>query len=217
MERKLRVIKAYEQEYLYVIVNENEITFNGNLCDCKYNGLSLSHAEIGDYSFGQYDFDKDLKQAIKEAFSIDMPLDGLVIDKGSLDIHTYDADEEEELSRLIETKGDEIIAFADKWAAKHEDLVKGDYIEYWDGSNTDTIVLRSDIEDYSTIRDYELLDEDDEETIKVLQEFAAKELIDEDFYGKRYRSQSYDFCSSNGETWGLYMVEKIKEEEEDEE
>lgn len=215
MERKLRVIKAYEQEFLYVIVNEREITFNGNLYDCKYNGLSLSHAEIGDYSFGQNDFDKDLKQAIKEAFNIDMSLDGLVIDEDSLDIHTYDAAEEEELSRLIDTKGKEIRDFADEWAEKHQDLVKGDYIAYWDGSNWDTIVLRSDVEDYSTRRDYELLDEDDEEAIKVLQEFAAKELIDEDFYGKKYRSQSYDFCSSNGETWGLYIVSHISDEEEE--
>lgn len=208
-EKKLRVVKAHEKEYDYVIVNNKEITFNGNLYDCKYNGLSLSHAEIGDYSFGQYDFDADLKKAIKEALNIDLSLDGLVIDKGSLDIHTYDTEEEEELSRLIDTKGKEIIAFADEWAEKHEDLVKGDYIEYWDGSNTDTIVLNSDIDDYSTRRDYELLDEDDEEAIKVLQEFEAKELVEEDFYEKRYRSKSYDFCLSKGETWGLYTVGKI--------
>lgn len=205
----LRVIKAYEQEYLYVIVRESEITFNGNLCDCLYNGLSLSHAEIGDYSFGQCNFDPDLKQAIKEALNIDLSLDGLVIDECSLDIHTYDADEEEELSRLIAEKGKEITAFADQWAEKHQDLVKGDYIEYWDGSNWDTIVLRSDIEDYSTRRDYELLDEDDEEAIKVLQEFAAKELIDEDFYGETYQSKEYEFYMSKGESWGLYTVTKI--------
>lgn len=211
MERKLRVIKAYEQEFLYVIVREDEITFNGNLCDCKYNGLSLSHAEIGDYSYGQSNFDADIKQAIKEAFNLDLSLDGLVIDECSLDIHTYDADEEEELSKLIETKGAEITAFADEWAAKHQDLVKGDYIEYWDGSNWDTIVLRSDVEDYSTRRDYELLDEDDEEAIKVLQEFAAKELIDEDFYGKIYRSQEYEFYLSKGESWGICTATEITE------
>lgn len=209
MERKLRVIKAYEQEYLYVIVNENEITFNGNLCDCKYNGLSLSHAEIGDYSFGQYDFDKDLKEAIKEAFNIDLSLDGLVIDECSLDIHTYDADEEEELSKLIETKGDEIIAFADQWAEKHQDLVKGDYIEYWDGSNTDTIVLSSDIEDYSTRREYELLDEDDEEAIKVLEEYAASKFVEEDFYSETYQSKEYEFYMSKGESWGICTATKI--------
>lgn len=209
MERKLRVVKAYEQEFLYVIVNENEITFNGNLCDCKYNGLSLSHAEIGDYSFGQYDFDKDLKQAIKEALNIDLSLDGLVIDEDSLDIHTYDAEEEEELSKLIETKGDEIIAFADKWAKKHEDLVKGDYIEYWDGSNTDTIVLSSDVEDYSTRRDYELLDEDDEEARKVLEEYAASKFVEEDFYGETYQSKEYEFYMSKGESWGICTATKI--------
>lgn len=213
---KLRVVKAYEQEYLYVVVNENEITFNSNLYDCKYNGLSLSHAEIGDYSFGQCNFDQDLKQAIKETLNIDLSLDGLVIDKGSLDIHTYDAEEEEELSKLIEEKGAKIIAFADEWAKKHKDLVKGDYIEYWDGSNTDTIVLNSDIEDYSTRRDYELLDEDDEEAITVLKECEAKELIEEDFYEKRYRSKNYDFCLCKGDTWGLYTVEKIKRDECDE-
>lgn len=216
MERKLRVVKAYEQEYLYVIVGEDEITFNGNLYDCKYNGLSLSHAEIGDYSFGQYDFDKDLKQAIKEAFNLDMSLDGLVIDECSIDIHTYDADEEEELSRLIAEKGKEITAFANDWAAKHQDLVKGDYIEYWDGSNTDTIVLSSDIEDYSTRRDYELLDEDDEEARKVLEEYAASKFVKEDFYGITYRSQKYEFYMSKGESWGLYIVSHISDEEEEE-
>lgn len=205
----LRVVKAYEKEYDYVIVNNKEITYNSNLCDCQYNGLSLSHEEIGDYSFGQYDFDKDLKQAIKEAFNLDLSLDGLVIDEDSIDIHTYDADEEEELSKLIETKGAEITAFANDWAAKHQDLVRGDYIAYWDGSNWDTIVLRSDVEDYSTRRDCELLDEDDEEAIKVLQEFAAKELIDEDFYGKRYRSQEYEFYMSKGESWGICTATKI--------
>ena len=209
MERKLRVVKAYEQEYLYVIVRESEITFNGNLCDCKYNGLSLSHAEIGDYSFGQNDFDKDLKQAIKEAFNLDLSLDGLVIDKGSLDIHTYDAEEEEELSRLIAEKGDEIIAFANDWAEKHQDLVKGDYIEYWDGSNTDTIVLRSDVEDYSTRRDYELLDEDDEEAIKVLEEYAASKFVKEDFYGETYQSKEYEFYLSKGESWGICTATEI--------
>lgn len=208
MERKLRVVKAYEQEYLYVIVNEKEITFNGNLCECKYNGLSLSHAEIGDYSFGQCNFDEDLKQAIKEALNIDLSLDGLVVNKNNLDIHTYDAEEEEELSRLIKEKRAEIIAFANDWAEKHEDLVKGDYIEYWDGSNTDTIVLNSDIEDYSTRRDYELLDEDDEEAIKVLKECEEKELLDEDCYETRYRGKNYDFCLCKGDTWGLYTVKK---------
>ena len=212
-EKKLRVIKAYEQEYLYVIVGEREITFNGNLCDCFYNGLKLNHDEIGDYSFGQYDFDKELKQAIKEAFNLDMSLDGLVIDEDSIDIHTYDPDEEEELSELLDEKEDEIRKFADEWAAKHQDLVKGDYIEYWDGSNWDTIVLRSDVEDYSTSRDYELLDEDDEEAIKVLEEYAASKFVEEDFYGITYRSQKYEFYMSKGESWGLYTVEKIKEEE----
>lgn len=205
----LRVVKAYEQDYDYVVVNEREITFNGNLCDCQYNGLSLSHEEIGDYSFGQYNFDKDLKQAIKEAFNIDLSLDGLIIDADSLDIHTYDVEEEEELSRLIDTKGKEIIAFANDWAEKHEDLVKGDYIEYWDGSNTDTIVLWSDIDECDTQREYELLDEDDEEAIKVLEEYAASKFVEEDFYGITYRSQEYEFYMSKGESWEICTATKI--------
>ena len=52
----LRVVKAHEQDY-YVLVNNKEITYNGELCDCLYNGFGLSHAEVGDYSWGEYEFD----------------------------------------------------------------------------------------------------------------------------------------------------------------
>lgn len=208
-EKKLRVVKAYEKEYDYVIVNNKEITFNGNLCDCKYNGLSLSHADIGDYSWGEFEFDCDLKDAIKKHFEIECNLEGLCITEDEIYIHTYDADEEEELIELLEEKEDEIRKFADEWAEKNESLVKGNYIEYWNGSNHDTIVLWSDIDECDTQREYELLDEDDEEAIKVLAAYSSSKFVEEDFYGKTYRSQKYEFYMSKGESWGICTATKI--------
>ena len=198
-ERKLRVVKAQEQDYNYVIVYDSEITYNGDLCDCKYNGFGLSHADIGDYSWGEFDFDCDLKDAIKKHFGIECNIDGLCITEDEI----YDADEEEELTELLEEKEDEIREFADEWAEKHESLVKGNYIEYYNGSNYDTIVLWSDIDEYDTEREYELLDEDNEEAIQVLEEYAASKFVEEDFYGKTYRSQKYEFYISKGESWGI--------------
>ena len=202
-ERKLRVVKAQEQDYNYVIVSDSEITYNGDLCDCKYNGFGLSHADIGDYSWGEFEFNCDLKDAIKKHFVIECNLEGLCITEDDIYIHTYDADEEEELTELLEEKEDEIREFADEWAEKNESLVKGNYIEYYDGSNYDTIVLWSDIDDFDTRREYELLDEDDEEAIQVLEEYAASKFAEEDFYGKTYRSQKYEFYISKGESWGI--------------
>ena len=198
-EKKLRIIKTYEQDYNYVIVYDSEITYNGDLYDCQYNGFGLSHAEIGDYSWGEFDFDCDLKDAIKKHFKIGCNLEGLCITEDDI---TYDADEEE-LIDLLEEKEDKIREFADEWAEKHESLVKGNYIEYYDGSNYDTIVLWSDIDDCDTEREYELLDEDDEEAIQVLEEYAASKFAEEDFYGKTYRSQKYEFYISKGESWGI--------------
>ena len=146
MERTdLRVVKAYEQDYDYVIVNNKEITYNGELYGCLSD--CLSHADIGDYSWGEFEFDCDLKDAIKKHFDLDINREGLVITEDEIYIHTYDADEEEELTELLEEKEDEIRKFADEWAAKNESLVKGNYIEYWNGSNHDTIVLWSDIDE----------------------------------------------------------------------
>ena len=202
-EKKLRVVKAYDQDFEYVIVSDDEITYNGDLCDCQYNGFSLSHADIGDYSWGEFEFNCDLKDAIKKHFGIEGNIDGLCITEDKIAIHTYDADEEEELSELLEEKEDEIREFADEWAEKHESLVKGNYIEYYNGSNYDTIVLCSDIDEYDTRREYELLDEDNEEAIQVLEEYAASKFAEEDFYGITYRSQKYEFYISKGESWGI--------------
>ena len=204
---ELRVVKAYEQEYDYVIINNKEITYNGELYGCLHN--NLSHADIGDYSWGEFEFDCDLKDAIKEHFDLDINLEGLVITEDEIYIHTYDADEEEELVELLEEKEDEIRKFADEWAAKNESLVKGNYIEYWNGSNNDTIVLWSDIDECDTQREYELLDEDDEEAIKVLEEYAASKFVEEDFYGITYRSQEYEFYISKGVSWGSCTATKI--------
>ena len=209
-EKKLRVLKAQEQDFDYVIVYDSEITYNGDLCDCQYNGFSLSHADIGDYSWGEFDFNRDLKDAIKKHFGIEGNLEGLCITEDDINIHTYDADEEEELTELLEEKEDEIREFANKWAEKNESLVKGNYIEYYNGSNYDTIVLWSDIDEYDTEREYELLDEDNEEAIQVLEEYAASKFIEEDFYGKTYRSQTYEFYMSKGETWGICAATKIR-------
>ena len=121
----------------------------------------------------------------------------------------HDADEEEELIELLEEKEDEIRKFADEWAAKNESLVKGNYIEYWNGSNHDTIVLWSDIDECDTQREYELLDEDDEDAKKVLEEYAASKFVEEDFYGETYRSQEYEFYVSKGESWGICTATKI--------
>ena len=188
-EKKLRVVKAQDQDFEYVIVSDSEITYNGDLCDCQYNGFSLSHADIGDYSWGEFDFNCDLKDAIKKHFGIEGNIDGLCITEDKIAIHTYYADEEEELTELLEEKEDEIREFANKWAEKNESLVKGNYIEYYYGSNYDTIVLWSDIDDFDTRREYELLDEDNEEAIQVLEEYAASKFTEEDFYGITYRSQ----------------------------
>ena len=196
-EKQLRVVKAQEQDYNYVIVYDDEITYNGDLCDCKYNGFGLSHADIGDYSWGEFDFDCDLKDAIKKHFKIEGNIDGLCITED--DIYA----DEEELSELLEEKEDEIREFADEWAEKHESLVKGNYIEYYDGSNYDTIVLWSDIDDFDTRREYELLDEDDEEAMQVLEEYAASKFVEEDFYGITYMSPKYEFYISKGESWGI--------------
>ena len=203
-ERKLRVVKAQDQDYNYVIVYDSEITYNGDLYDCQYNGFGLSHAEIGDYSWGEFQFDCDLKDAIKKHFGIEgCSLEGLCITEDEINIHTYDADEEEELTELLEEKEDEIREFSNKWAEKHESLVKGNYIEYYDGSNYDTIVLWSDIDDCDTEREYELLDEDNEEAMQVLAAYSSSKFIEEDFYGKTYRSQKYEFYISKGESWGI--------------
>ena len=70
-EKKLRVVKAYEQDYNYVIVSDDEITYNSPLYDCQYNGFNLSHADIGDYSWGEFEFNFDLKDAIKKHFGIE--------------------------------------------------------------------------------------------------------------------------------------------------
>ena len=209
-ERKLRVVKANNQDYNYVIVSESEITYNGELYDCQYNGFSLSHAEIGDYSWGEFEFDCDLKDAIKKHFGIECNLIGLVITEDEIYINTYDADDEYELTKLLEENEDEIREFADEWAEKHESLVKGNYIEYWNGSNHDTIVLWSDIDECDTQREYELLDEDNEEAIQILEEYESSKFVEEDFYGKTYRSQKYKFYMSKGESWGLYTVTEIK-------
>lgn len=208
-ERKLRVVKAQDQDFDYVIVADDEITYNSPLYDCQYNGFSLSHAEIGDYSWGEFDFDCDLKDAIKKHFKLGCNLDGLCITEDEINIHTYDADEEEELTELLEEKEDEIREFSNKWAEKNESLVKGNYIEYYDGSNYDTIVLSSDIDDCDTRREYELLDEDNEEAIQVLEEYAASKFAEEDFYGITYRSQKYEFYISKGESWGICTATKI--------
>ena len=209
-EKKLRVIKAQDQDYNYVIVYDSEITYNGDLYDCQYNGFGLSHAEIGDYSWGEFQFDCDLKDAIKKHFKIEGNLDGLCINEDEINIHTYDADEEEELTKLLEEKEDKIREFADEWAEKHESLVKGNYIEYYNGSNYDTIVLSSDIDEYDTEREYELLDEDNEEAMQVLAAYSSSKFIEEDFYGKTYRSQTYEFYMSKGETWGICAATKIR-------
>lgn len=209
-ERKLRVVKAQEQDYNYVIVSDDEITYNSPLYDCQYNGFGLSHADIGDYSWGEFQFDCDLKVAIKKHFKIEGNIDGLCITEDDIYIHTYDADEEEELSELLEEKEDEIREFADEWAEKHESLVKGNYIEYYNGSNYDTIVLWSDIDEYDTRREYELIDEDNEEAIQVLEEYAASKFVEEDFYGITYRSQKYEFYISKGESWGMCTATKIR-------
>ena len=208
-EKKLRVVKAQDQDYNYVIVSDDEITYNSPLYDCQYNGFGLSHADIGDYSWGEFDFNRDLKDAIKKHFKIEGCIDGLCITEDNIDIHTYDADEEEELSELLEEKEDKIREFADEWAEKNESLVKGNYIEYYNGSNYDTIVLWSDIDEYDTEREYELLDEDNEEAIQVLEEYAASKFIEEDFYGITYRSQKYEFYISKGESWGICTATKI--------
>ena len=209
-EKKLRVLKTQEQDFDYVIVYDSEITYNGDLCDCQYNGFSLSHADIGDYSWGEFDFNRDLKDAIKKHFGIEGNLEGLCITEDEINIHTYDADEEEELSELLEEKEDKIREFANKWAEKNESLVKGNYIEYYNGSNYDTIVLWSDIDDCDTRREYELLDEDNEEAMQVLEEYAASKFAEEDFYGITYRSQTYEFYMSKGETWGICAATKIR-------
>ena len=78
-EKKLRVVKAYEQDYNYVIVSDDEITYNSPLYDCQYNGFNLSHADIGDYSWGEFEFNCDLKDAIKKHFGIECNLEGLCI------------------------------------------------------------------------------------------------------------------------------------------
>ena len=44
----LRVVKAHEQEYDYVIVNNKEITYNSNLYDCLSD--CLSHAELARFT-----------------------------------------------------------------------------------------------------------------------------------------------------------------------
>ena len=204
-ERKLRVVKAQDQDFDYVIVSDSEITYNGDLCDCQYNGFGLSHADIGDYSWGEFEFNRDLKDAIKKHFKIEGCIDGLCITEDDI---TYDADEEE-LIELLEEKEDEIREFADEWAEKHESLVKGNYIEYYDGSNYDTIVLWSDIDDFDTRREYELLDEDNEEAMQVLAAYSSSKFIEEDFYGKTYRSQKYEFYISKGESWGICTATKI--------
>lgn len=209
-ERKLRVVKAQEQDFDYVIVADDEITYNSPLYDCQYNGFGLSHADIGDYSWGEFQFDCDLKDAIKKHFKIEGNIDGLCITEDEINIHTYDADEEEELTKLLEEKEDKIREFADEWAEKHESLVKGNYIEYYNGSNYDTIVLWSDIDEYDTRREYELLDEDNDEAMQVLEEYAESKFIEEDFYGKTYRSQTYEFYMSKGESWGIFTATKIR-------
>lgn len=209
-EKKLRVLKAQDQDFDYVIVADDEITYNGDLYDCQYNGFGLSHAEIGDYSWGEFQFDCDLKVAIKKHFGIEGNIDGLCITEDEINIHTYDADEEEELSELLKEKENEIREFANKWAEKNESLVKGNYIEYYNGSNYDTIVLWSDIDEYDTEREYELLDEDNEEAMQVLEEYSSSKFIEEDFYGKTYRSQTYEFYMSKGETWGICAATKIR-------
>ena len=110
---------------------------------------------------------------------------------------------------LLEEKEDEIRKFADEWAAKNESLVKGNYIEYWNGSNNDTIVLWSDIDECDTQREYELLDEDDEEAKQVLEEYAASKFVEEDFYGETYQSKEYEFYMTKGESWGICTATKI--------
>ena len=209
-EKKLRVLKAQEQDFDYVIVADDEITYNSPLYDCQYNGFNLSHADIGDYSWGEFDFNRDLKDAIKKHFGIECNIDGLCITEDEINIHTYDADEEEELLELLEEKEDKIREFADEWAEKHESLVKGNYIEYYDGSNYDTIVLWSDIDDFDTRREYELLDEDNEEAMQVLAAYSSSKFIEEDFYGKTYRSQKYEFYISKGESWGICTAKITK-------
>ena len=210
-EKKLRVLKAQEQDFDYVIVYDSEITYNGDLCDCQYNGFSLSHADIGDYSWGEFQFDCDLKDAIKKHFKIEgCSLEGLCITEDEININTYDADEEEELSELLEEKENEIREFSNKWAEKNESLVKGNYIEYYNGSNYDTIVLWSDIDEYDTEREYELLDEDNEEAMQVLAAYSSSKFVEEDFYGITYRSPKYEFYISKGESWGICTAKITK-------
>ena len=68
----------------------------------------------------------------------------------------------------------------------------------------------SDIDECDTQREYELLDEDNEEAIKVLEEYESSKFVEEDFYGETCRSQKYEFYMSKGESWGLYTVTEIK-------
>ena len=46
--------------------------------------------------------------------------------------------------------------------------------------------------------------------MNLLEEYAASKFIEEDFYGKTYRSQKYEFYISKGESWGIFTATKIR-------
>ncbi len=212
--RVLRVNKTYYDDYDFVIVAENSITFGGNLSD----SLGLSHEDVGDYTFGDEDFDRELKSAIKDYFNISASanLRGLNITDNDIEIIPWffdDDDDDLDDNNVLEFLQENELAireFADNYAKENEILVTGDYIEYWNGQNNITIELSTSIDNGWEDYEYQLLDEDDKDAVKILKEYKNADFIEENLYGITYKSEHYEFYIKKRDTFEIANVTKLR-------
>lgn len=157
------------------------------------NGFPITHEDAGDYCFANSmsDCENDCINAMKEAFP---SVDGEIsIDfSGAVEV---DGEENEELTK-----------WARDWELANAHYTQCVYINVWDGSNRNTLIIRCDISDAA---EWEVVS--DEEAKPILEALAKYDLHIENGAEKFEDIDGYEISHSNwaGDFW-IARVNEIR-------
>lgn len=195
------------QDVDFIVATKNEVV-NGFLHDTYNNyGVALDEYEASDFCLAntECNMDSDIKLAIMQSEDFRPFLNKVMIaEKGELFDPASDEDFEKWFDSAIKVNSDGTVevnsvknvvlsAYAEKYNEVHAVYTEAKYVNYWDGSNHQTLLISADSLDFDA---FDILAEDDEEFAPLMQALAKFDTRVNSGTGKTETIGDYEFSVS---------------------
>lgn len=185
-----RVLALNNDEQEMIIVSASQIERSPlYLCYSNY-GQQIGHTDAGDYAIDNYysSAAHDCKKALTEKFDLDVEADDFELEEETENTYVFDNSEFD----FSEEKVIAINKFIAKWQEENENYTEVTCINYWDGSNHQTLLVDED--------EYVSASTVDSETEKeILKAFDNTEFGEWECGFRRANSGGYHFLESQYE------------------